>query len=198
MKMNILKKSVAALSISATCFYAMNAMANEGQVNTEHVKQAQELAKKFGGQLKPELQKAMKAGGPVAAVEVCHSKAPAIAAALAKESGWQITRVSLKPRGANATPDAWETKVLEKFNAQKEAGTKPKDIQFSEVINTDNGSQFRYMKAVGTGGVCLACHGAKVSEPVKQALAKYYPNDKAMGYSKGDIRGAFSFTKDIK
>lgn len=66
----------------------------------------------------------MKSGGPVVAVEFCHSKAPAIAKALAEKSGWDVNRVSLKARGAMAKPDAWETQVLNSFNERKAAGEK--------------------------------------------------------------------------
>jgi len=162
------------------------------------LQQAQALVKQFGGQLKPELQKAMKTGGPVAAIKVCSEKAPAIAKSLAESSGWEISRVSLKPRGEHAMPDSWEKGVFEKFEQQKANGQKIKELQFSEVVETDGVSKFRFMQAIGTGKVCLNCHGAEITEPVKQALNEYYPADKATGFNKGDIRGAFSFSKQVK
>lgn len=190
------KAIITAASLTAVSFSASAVMADSHQQAL--TKEAQGLVKQFGGQLKPELKKAMKSGGPVAAVEVCQQKAPAIAAAIAKESGWNITRVSLKPRGANAAPDSWEKQALEKFDSQRLAGDDVKKMQYAEMIATSQGSEFRYIKPIQTGGICLQCHGEQVAEPIKQALAKYYPNDKATGYKQGEIRGAFSFTKVIK
>jgi len=190
------KSIITAMSLTALSFGASAVMADaEQQALT---KEAQGLVKQFGGQLKPELKKAMKAGGPVAAVEVCQQKAPAIAVAIAKESGWNITRVSLKARGANATPDSWEKQALENFDSLRLDGHDVKAMQYSAMVKTAQGSEFRYIKPIQTGGVCLQCHGEQVAEPVKQAIARYYPNDKATGYKQGEIRGAFSFSKVIK
>jgi hypothetical protein len=35
------------------------------------------------------------------------------------------------------------------------------------------------------------CHGSDVPEAVAEAIAKRYPQDRATGYSAGDLRGAF-------
>ncbi|CAN8142334.1 hypothetical protein THIOSC15_340039 [uncultured Thiomicrorhabdus sp.] len=53
------------------------------------------------------------------------------------------------------------------------------------------------MKPVMTGGLCLTCHGTakQIPEGVKAKLADLYPNDKAIDYSEGQVRGAFSFQK---
>jgi cytochrome c553 len=53
------------------------------------------------------------------------------------------------------------------------------------------------MKAIPTAAVCLNCHGTDVQPAVKKAISEYYPDDQAVGYSKGQIRGAFSFTKAL-
>lgn len=159
--------------------------------------EARGIAKQFGELLQPELQKGMKEGGPVNAINVCHSKAPQIAHDLSKSTGWNVNRVSLKPRGATATPDAWETQVMEKFNADLAAGVDVKTIEFSEVMSVDGQSTFRYMKAIPTGEVCLKCHGTDVAAPVKEAIHKLYPQDTALGYQMGEIRGALSFSKPL-
>ena len=112
----------AILSASLTSFVSSHVMASD--TTQSNLEEARGLVQQFGGQLKPELQKAMKSGGPVVAVEFCHSKAPAIAKALAEKSGWDVNRVSLKARGAMAKPDAWETQVLNSFNERKAAGEK--------------------------------------------------------------------------
>ncbi|HHT00075.1 MAG TPA: DUF3365 domain-containing protein [Thiomicrospira sp.] len=194
MKIKIMTRVILAASLSS--FFTSNAIAAD--TATANMEEARGLVKQFAGQLKPELKKAMKAGGPVAAVEFCHAKAPVIAKNLADKSGWNVSRVSLKARGAMATPDVWETAVLNKFNEKKAAGEPVKTMEFSEVTHEAGQKTFRYMKAIGTAEVCLTCHGTNVAEPIKQAIAKYYPQDNAMGFKKGDIRGAFSFSKVVK
>lgn len=168
------------------------------QTNTEKLDQeARNIAKQFLGQLKPELQKSMKSHGPAKTVVFCHTKAPEIAKKIAQQTGWDINRVSLKPRGENATPDQWETAVLKRFNNQLANGAAPKTIEFSAIVQVGGQTEYRYMKAIPTGNVCLACHGGKIAAPIQQTLQQLYPNDAATGYSKGQLRGAFSFSKTL-
>ena len=166
------------------------------QANTQQLDQeARNIAKQFLGQLKPELQKSMKRDGPAKTVAFCHTKAPEIAKNLAQKTGWDINRVSLKPRGESATPDQWESTVLKRFNAQLASGSSPKTLEFSAIVEVNNQTEYRYMKAIPTGNVCLACHGGKIAAPIQETLHQIYPNDAATGYSKGQLRGAFSFSK---
>ncbi|MCF6253432.1 MAG: DUF3365 domain-containing protein [Thiomicrorhabdus sp.] len=182
-------------SLAVSLALPMSVMA---QTNTEQLDQeARSIAKQFLGQLKPTLQKSMKNDGPVKAIEVCQIKAPKIAQELAQKTGWDINRVSLKPRGESATPDQWEAAVLKRFNALLADGTPPKTIEFSAIVTVNDQTQYRYMKAIPTGNVCLTCHGSNIAQPVQDALKAHYPDDVATGYSKGQIRGAFSFSKDI-
>ena len=74
---------------------------------------SKDMIKEFGGQLKGQLQAAMKSGGPIAAMTVCNESAPLIAKQLSKKSGWDIHRTSLKPRATK--PDAWETTIMQSF-----------------------------------------------------------------------------------
>lgn len=156
------------------------------------VEQARAIAKAFGGTLKGELEKAMQAGGPVAAIDVCHSKAPAIARELSDKHGGDVHRTSLKPRAT--PPQDWEVKVLESFDARRSAGADPMSIEAHEVVSEGGKSYVRYMKAIGVQPVCLSCHGTEVAPEVKVKLDALYPQDKATGYSAGQLRGAFSIT----
>jgi hypothetical protein len=47
------------------------------------------------------------------------------------------------------------------------------------------------MKAIPTGGLCLACHGETIDPAVAGKIAELYPEDKATGFREGDLRGAF-------
>lgn len=159
------------------------------------VDQARAIAKEFGGTLKGELEKAMQSGGPVAAIEVCHSKAPAIAKSLSEKHGVEVHRTSLKPRAL--APQDWETEVLQGFDDRRAKGEDPNAIEFHTVAEADGKPQFRYMKALGTAPLCLNCHGENINPEVKAKLEALYPDDKAMGYKAGDIRGAIVITSGL-
>lgn len=162
------------------------------------VEQAKGLVKQFATQLQSELKAAMKAGGPVKAIGVCHERAPAIAASLSEQSGWKVARTSLKTRNPGNAPDDWERAVLEEFEAAKAAGKDPKMLVKAETVTVDGAKTFRFMKAIPTGEVCLACHGGDSVAPATEArLAELYPQDAARGFKVGDIRGAFTLSKRL-
>ena len=157
-------------------------------------KEAISIVKRFGGTLKPELKNAMMAGGPVNAISVCAERAPAIAQSLSDDTGWYVNRVSLKPRNhQSAIPDAWERQVLEQFDQRQANGESAEKMAFAEVVD----GKFRFMKAQGVQAVCLNCHATEIKPETAAALKEKYPLDKARGYTLGQIRGAFSLSRDL-
>jgi hypothetical protein len=145
----------------------------------------------FAQSLQGELQAAMQAGGAVQAIEVCHTRAPEIARQVSRERGVELSRTSLKIRNPGNRPGGWEREVLESFDDRRAGGEQPMQIEQHTYYVRGDEQEFRFMKAIPTGEVCLTCHGTQVQAPVEQALKRLYPNDAARGYSMGDIRGAF-------
>lgn len=146
-----------------------------------------------------ELQAAMKAGGPTNAIEVCNTKASAIATELSNKNGLQIGRTSLKIRNPKNAPDAWETKVMKEFEARKAKGEDPAALEHSEVVTDGGKKTFRYMKAlpVAQGMPCPVCHGVELKPEVRAKLQQLYPQDKATGFKVGDLRGAVTIKQPL-
>lgn len=157
-----------------------------------HADKSKAAIAEFAGKLKGQLEAGMKKGGPVSAIEVCNTVAPAIAEEVSTKHGLTIARTSLKTRNAKNAPDAWETKVLNSFEERKAKGEAADTIAFSEVVENNGKKEFRFMKAIPTGEVCLKCHGENIDPAVKAKLDTLYPNDKARDYKLGDLRGAFT------
>jgi hypothetical protein len=186
----------ATLTLTAAVPFAASVRAE--QAMNPNAEQAKGLIKEFATTLQGELQTAMKAGGPTKAISVCRDRAPAIASDLSTRSGWEVARTSLKVRNqAQNLPDDWETGVLEAFERRKAAGEPVDTIAFGEIVEVQGGKQFRFMKAIPTGEVCLACHGSDLTAEVAAALDELYPGDQARGFALGDIRGAFSLSKPL-
>ena len=158
---------------------------------------AQAAIAAFGGALKAELTSAMQTGGPLNAIEVCHSRAPAIAEAVSLDRGMQLSRVSLRNRNPENEPNEWQAAVLQEFEARLASGESADALAWQEVAETDGRRQFRLMKAIPTAPLCLACHGETIAPPVAEKIAELYPADKATGFREGDIRGAFVVTKTL-
>jgi len=154
---------------------------------------AKEAIQSLGSTLKNELEAAMKSGGPVNAMEVCNVKAPVIAEEISWEQDVQVSRTSLKYRNPDNAPNEWQTAVLEDFEEKKAAGADPATLVYSEIVN----DEFRFMKAIPTAGLCLACHGTDISLEVTAELTRLYPQDKATGFKEGDLRGAFVVVKNV-
>ena len=158
---------------------------------------AKSAIKEFAGALQMELKGAMKAGGAIAAIGVCNTQAMPITARVSADRGMTLSRVSLKNRNpANAAND-WQSVVLEDFEKKKLAGKDITKLAWSETVKVGDGQEFRFMKAIPTGEVCLKCHGTQIAPEVSQVLASLYPEDRATGYKEGDIRGAFVVTQKL-
>lgn len=167
--------------------------------NAARVEASRNAVKELQGALVTELQAAMKAGGPVNAIEVCSKKAVEIAQNISSKHGWKVGRTSLKYRNPKNAPDAWETQVMQNFEKRKAAGEDPTKLEHFEVVSQDGKQAFRYMKAlpIPEGAPCLACHGEKLDPAVQTKLKELYPNDKATGYKTGDLRGAVTITQPL-
>jgi len=169
---------------------AINAASKE-----QMIVESKQSIKQYASQLKARLQQGMKAGGPVNAIHVCNTAAAEISRQVSDQQGWEIARTSLKVRNSNNKPDAWETRVLHDFEQRMKKGEAIEKLDFSEITNKDGQHVFRYMKAIPTKGICLSCHGDKLSPDVAKKLHELYPEDQATGFKMGDIRGAFSITR---
>ena len=187
MHKTLLAAALAAVSVSA--------FAQEGNLLQEVRQTAMSMPPKLLEVLDAEIKKS----GHAEAMVVCREKAPAMAKALSEAKGMQIRRVSLKNRNPKATPDAWEKRVLEDFDRRSEAGEKPAMLEASEIMVVDGQRVMRYMKALPTQDLCLACHGTddRLNKDVKAKLKELYPDDKAVGYSSAQIRGAITVKKTL-
>ncbi len=156
-----------------------------------------DFLKRLGGTLKSE----MKSNGPESAIKVCREVAPQIASDISLKNGWQVTRISSKPRNSMmAMPDSWEQTVLRDFEQRAVKGEKMETMFHAEVVEEPAGKSLRYMKTIGTAPMCLSCHGSAEQIPasVQAKINSLYPHDKATGYKAGDLRGAVSIKQPLK
>ena len=178
--------------------YSLHAGADELAMLTESTRaQVLPLLPKVAAMMKHTVQQE----GTAAAIPVCKDKAPALIDAKSRELGWQMRRVSLKPRNPDrATADAWEMRQLADFDVRAASGEAVRPMEVGEVVTGDDGKRsFRYMKAIPVGAVCLQCHGATegLAPELSAAIAKSYPEDRATGYRLGQIRGALSVRRPL-
>lgn len=161
--------------------------------NTEQaLKEARQVTVKLTDQVRGLLMKELEKGGYEGAADVCANVAQKITRDFNKMSGHYVRRISLGYRNPNDVPDAYEQKLLEDFDRQN--GEKKLVTEYYEVVTEQGRHYLRYLKPIVAGKMCLNCHGQldEILPRVRTILQRHYPDDKAMGYREGDVRGAVS------
>ena len=156
----------------------------------DKLNQARSNTKALGSALKARLKQAISKGGLEAGVEECYVAAGPIAEAL-KKGGWTVGRTALRVRNQDNKADTWEETQLHEF-ADALSKQLPMPLEASQ-WNEETG-ELRYMSAIVTGQVCTACHGNNVAPAVADIIQEKYPEDTAIGFEKGSLRGAFTLT----
>lgn len=157
------------------------------------------VALQLRDQLGAKLHTEMAKNSPASAVGMCNISAPEIAAAVSKESGWQVGRIGTRIRNASNQPNNWQQAALDNFADKAKKGEKF-DAMETYSVATENGKPvLYYAKAIGVQQPCLACHGKPENIPVdvKAILQEKYPNDQATGYVLGELRGAIIITRPL-
>ena len=160
-------------------------------------------ARKVAGSVPPKLLAVLTEeigkNGPEGAILVCRDKAPQLAKAASDETGWSVRRVSLRNRNPRAVPDGWERAALEDFDRRAASGESATTLEKAEIVTEGGKQSYRYMRALPTQSLCLNCHGSpeQLTPAVLEKLKALYPDDKAVGYRPGDIRGAITIRKPV-
>ena len=145
-------------------------------------------------QLGAKLKGAMATEGPIAAVSVCKEVAPAMAKDLSAKNNAQVTRVGTRVRNpVMGVPNPWQKAALADFERRMANGEKPAEIEHWSVAEGSDGKrELRYAKAIAVQPQCLSCHGNKedIPAPLAEKIRLEYPDDQAVGYSVGKLRGA--------
>lgn len=137
------------------------------------------------------LKSKMKEGGVHEAISYCNVSAFSLVDSISKENNVTIKRVSLKYRNPANQPDSLEAVVINNFKNSIENKTEVKPVVYSD------SSSDLYFAPILTKGLCLSCHGTPgkhISESDYAFILEKYPNDKAINFSSGDLRGIWSIS----
>jgi hypothetical protein len=143
-------------------------------------------------ELSTQLTEQMKAGGPAQAIPFCNQKAMPITNQLSEKFDATIKRTSNNLRNQQNAPSKRELEILDEFHKIKLEGKPLKPI-----VEIDADSKKHFYAPIVLKANCLVCHG-KLNETVNvktdSIIKSLYPNDKAIGYAEGDLRGIWSIT----
>ncbi len=193
------------LLLFATILFSMVACENKSPKKTTTTPQGESTAylekgKEIAGAtftaLSGKLQAAMKEGGVSKAIEYCNLAAFPLVDSLSKVHHADIRRTSLKVRNPKDAPTAEEKTILETYEKSARAGGTLKPI-VSEVDE----QTVAFYAPIKVNSLCLQCHGIEGETLTEDNLAlirQFYPDDKAIGYTDGDLRGMWSIRFEKK
>ena len=122
-------------------------------------------------------------GGGAGAVDVCRDIAQEITASAARGQGVALGRTSHRLRNPANAPRGWAREIVDAH-----AGKKAADAQ-SYVA--DLGDRVGVLRPIGAIEMCSSCHGGEEAlDPLAlEKIAAAYPQDQAVGFGVGDLRG---------
>lgn len=130
-------------------------------------------------------QKIAQEGAP-AAIEFCNLNALAITDSLSRELGATISRITDRPRNPKNSASDGEMKYISAYRDDLAEGHTAKGL----VALRDDRIHVYY--PIVTNTLCLQCHGSpetEITPEVYSRIRERYPEDRAMGYSAGELRG---------
>lgn len=162
------------------------------------VEDARRVIQELRGVMMEHLQQAMADVGPAGATDICRHLAPEIAAELTERTGWEIRRPAQRVRNPDNRPTDEERGVLLSYAARAGAGQDMSLMETTRIIERDGEPYVQYMRAIPTFEPCLVCHGDTLAPDVAAAIRQSYPDDRAVGFAAGDLRGAFSLIRPYR
>lgn len=154
---------------------------------------ADELAERLTATLMQRMTAALEGDGVIAAARVCSEVAQSVTREVGAAHGATVRRTALRLRNPLNRPDDFERAWLEKQEERVAAGQPAVPEYHVELIA--GSPELRHLRPiVFPGGVCVSCHGAdaELAPEIRAFLAERYPDDQAVGFKPGDLRGAIS------
>jgi hypothetical protein len=173
---------------------------NKVEIREDQIVGMRTTAMEFMKDLKGVLISQIQTNGVLKAVSVCSDTAQVLTNNFGIQKGVYIKRVSFKNRNVNNSPDDFEKKVLSKFELLHQNKELNSETEHAEIVQEGEFKYLRYLKPILVQAECLNCHGSEndIMPEVKQLIAQEYPNDKAVGYLIGDLRGAVSLKRVVE
>ena len=183
-----LPRSMFRLALLGAASIAVAACGGSEKKGAAALERADAAATKLGGTLKAKLVEAMAQGGPESAVTVCAAQAQVIRGDVERTTNVKVGRSSLRLRSPADAPPDWVAAWLTATGERKAEGA----VALRAVVDTPAGKVARVIRPIAIEAPCLKCHGdeSNVSAAARDAIRATYPQDTAMGYQLGDLRGA--------
>lgn len=177
-------------ALSACTNAKQELMSEEDRLSYMHL--GDSISKDLQKVLMGEVAGAIQKGGTDYAVDFCHVSATPLTDSVSSRYKVFIQRLSDKNRNPkNAITTQIDSLAWEKINLEK-ASFVEQDI---------DGEIYYYKPILLAMSTCVKCHGGvdDISASTQKIINEKYPDDKAVGYKTGDLRGMWkvNITKSL-
>lgn len=143
------------------------------------------------GVLGKNLVKAIQEKGTEGAISFCKVNAKGITDSVGIMNNVLVKRISDKPRNTANRASEEEKGFIIAFKRQVENQAENQG-EIRPILKEMSNDEVYYYSPIITNAMCLQCHGTpekEILEPVMLTLKTLYPEDKAVGYDAGQVRG---------
>ncbi len=157
-----------------------------------YIEKGKEVVQSSFKELSSQLTEQMKMGGPAQAIPFCNEQALPITHQLSEKFNVTIKRTSDKLRNSKNKPTESELEIIEKY---KNLLARKKGL--SPIVELDNNGKKHFYAPITLKANCVVCHGRLkegINAKTDSIIKSFYPNDRAIGYAEGELRGIWSIT----
>ena len=151
------------------------------------------IAHQMASSLQKHLKAAIKKGGLDNAIDYCHTKAMVLTDSVSRALNVKIKRAAKKNRNPFNETDEQESRLFKNYIIE---WLSKKPLQ-AQIIPDQQGHPVYYAPIRINNTVCLKCHGTPGKDIPEERMAKIrkiYPNDKAVNFKYGELRGMWVIT----
>jgi hypothetical protein len=138
--------------------------------------------------LRSSLLSAISSHGIDGAISFCNENAYPITGIYADSV--VIRRTSLRVRNLNNKPDSLELLTLNEMEALMRSSKVPT----AKVVRQHSREEIHYFKPILLQAMCLNCHGTpgvQIQNLTQKKITELYPDDQAVNFKEGDLRGVW-------
>ena len=156
-------------------------------------KKGKEIAMATFKAFKGHIQRIAGMDGLPSVINFCNENAMELTDSISKKYNVKIKRTSHKFRNEKNAPNTDEMSVIKNYLAIQEDNNK----QMTPLIMKDDEGFVHFYAPIKIKQECLKCHGVlkkDINADIYKIIKQKYPNDKAIGFREGELRGIW----DIK
>ena len=169
-----------------------NISLDDDSVKTVLFRQGRTIASRMQRALQKELQQAIKNGGAEQAISYCNSRAMPLTDSMSAEYDVEIRRLAKKYRNPENETDKAESEIYKAY-IMDWIEKRP----LYESVYPDEDGHPVYYRPIKVGKLCLNCHGKPgehIPDKLYGKIKSLYPDDKAVNFTEGQLRGMWAIT----